>query len=149
MVLVVLVVVDLDLAFVLADLADDFALFGCLLGVFVATGWRGESSAADEAAADAATEASPPRVRVDRRVAAVLLLMVAADSLVAVASYRYRPKKRNDCDEKLLLWAGYFQLTCFSGFFASKRKSFKGSHRQRTQRRTVLDPFAAFRAHNP
>lgn len=104
MVLVVLVVVDLDLAFVLADLADDFALFGCLLGVFVATGWRGESSAADEAAADAATEASPPRVRVDRRVAAVLLLMVAADSLVA--SYRYRRKKRNDCDEKLLRLCG-------------------------------------------
>ena len=68
-----MVVVDLALAVLI--LADDFGLFG-LLGVFVATGWRGESFSA-AAAADAATEATPPRVRVDRRVAAVALLMVA------------------------------------------------------------------------
>ena len=78
-------VVEEDLA-----LADD-DVFGCLLGVpallLVATGWRGESlAAAAEALADAATEAAPPpRVRVDRRVAAVavlLLLMVALPSKI-------------------------------------------------------------------
>ena len=67
-----MVVVDLALAVLI--LADDFGLFG-LLGVFVATGWRGESFSA-AAAADAATEATPPRVRVDRRVAAVLVLLL-------------------------------------------------------------------------
>ena len=72
-----MVVVALDLALVVFP--DDF---GCLLGVFVATDWRGESSAA--AAADEDTEADPPRVRVDRRVAAVaLLLMVAAFAITS------------------------------------------------------------------
>ena len=79
-------VVEEDLA-----LAND-DVFGCLLGVpallLVATGWRGESLAAAAVAdADEATEAAPPPplVRVDRRVAAVavlLLLMVALPSKI-------------------------------------------------------------------
>ena len=117
--MVVLVVVDLAL-----DLADDFGLFG-LLGVFVATGWRGESFSA-AAAADAATEATPPRVRVDRRVAAValllLLLMVALlripnddwqrnekDCLAIGKSQRVKESQRFD-----LAAAPHFQMTCQS-----------------------------------
>ena len=73
-----MVVLVLDLDLVWAGDRDFGLLFGCLLGVLlVATGWRGESSAA--AVAAAATGAPfPPRVRVDRRVAAVLLMVAFA-----------------------------------------------------------------------
>ena len=90
-------VVDLALAvLVLAD--ADFGLFGSLLGVFVATGWRGESSA--EAVADAAAEIAPPRARFDRRVAAVLLMVAFFGYQTTAATVVWYPKKawRNEKD---------------------------------------------------